>query len=81
MTGNLLHCGILLWGKYKMYIINHEAVSSHYACKKAIADALMSRGFPLLSRNGNTFYFANTRKLHDELDNIGIITKLIDKLL
>jgi hypothetical protein len=43
-----------------MYIVNPEKINNKIECNKLVAKYFLERNLPLLSRKGNTYYFANT---------------------
>lgn len=61
-------------------IRNHEIIKNKFECGKRVADYLMRLGVPLLSVEGNKYYFRETKNLKEALNKVPLIIKLIDRI-
>lgn len=59
-------------------IINSSIISDRYKCGKQVARYLMIKCFlPILSYDGNSYYFANTEKLKTSLQTMPLYLKIL----
>lgn len=69
------------FGIIKMYIVNPGKIKNKYKCHKAIAEYLINVcNLPLLSKDGNDYYFMNTSELEDALKIIPLWIKVREKI-
>lgn len=60
-----------------MYILNHKVIiNQKFKCRKAVANYLINNGVPLLSREDDLYYFADTDLLKNTLENAPLWIKL-----
>jgi len=48
-----------------MYIINPEKIDNKVKCNKIVAKYFLDKNVPLLSQQGNIYYFANSELFKD----------------
>ena len=60
-----------------MYIINPEKISNKVKCNKIAAKYFLDRNIPLLSKQGNTYYFVNTELFKEVLESAPFWVKLL----
>jgi len=60
-----------------MYIINPEKISNKIKCNSIIAKYFLDKNIPLLSRQGNIYYFANTELFKEVLSFSPFWVKLL----
>ena len=52
-----------------MYIINPESIKNKIKCKKTFAQYFIEHGIPLLAREGEYYYFADTELFKEKFEN------------
>jgi hypothetical protein len=59
-----------------MFIRNHQVLIEKFACRKAVANYLMTHGVPLLSREDDIYYFSETENMKQVMKDAPIWVKL-----
>lgn len=64
-----------------MYIVNPKSLKNTYTCGKHIAEYLRDKcGFPILSKDGETYYFSKTEELKDALEKVPLLVRFLESI-